>query len=124
MLLIVDAIINLILGILLLTFNSTVVFLLGIPKTDQLFYPSVFGAVLIGIGIALFVERFKTIERIRGLGLYGAVIINLCGGIVLAAWLLFGNLIMPLRGFIFLGSLVMLLIAISLLELRANKKLS
>jgi hypothetical protein len=117
MLLIIDAVINLILGLLLLTFNSFTVDLLGVPPTDQTFYPSVFGAVLIGVGIALLIERFKPNEKVLGLGLHGAIIINLCGGIVLAGWLLFGRLIIPFKGQIFLWLLVIFLIVISLLEL-------
>jgi hypothetical protein len=50
------------------------------------------------------------------LGLGGAIAINLCGGLVLAVWLLSNKLSLPLRGQIFLWSLVMLLVGISVLE--------
>jgi hypothetical protein len=49
-------------------------------------------------------------------GLGGAIAINLCGGIVLAAWLLSDKLTLPLRGHIFLWFVVLLLIGLSLLE--------
>jgi hypothetical protein len=52
-----------------------------------------------------------------GIGLGGAIAINLCGGLVLAAWMLFGGLSLPLRGSVFLWTLVVLLVTISLAEL-------
>ena len=65
--LLVDALINLIIGIILLLFNQFVD-LLGIPPTNQLFYPTIFGGVLIGIAIALIVEYFRRSENFVGLG--------------------------------------------------------
>jgi hypothetical protein len=115
-LLMVDATINLVLGVLLIIFPAWLVSLLGVPKAVPGFYAGILGGVLFGIGIALLVERFR---GEGGLGLGGAVSINLCGGAVLAGWLLFGNLNLPLRGQIFLWVLVMLLVGISSLELLA-----
>jgi hypothetical protein len=109
-----DAIINLLLGILLIIFSPEIVSALGVPVSDSAFYPNILGAVLFGIGIALLIERFKGSS---GLGLLGAVSINICGGIVLAAWLVHGSLEIPLYGKIFLWSLVLLLVGISSLEL-------
>jgi len=50
--LLIDALINLILGVLLAVFPRNVVEVLGVPDTDATFYPSILGAVLIGIGMA------------------------------------------------------------------------
>jgi hypothetical protein len=75
------------------------------------------GGVLIGIGIALLIERSRGRS---GLGLAGAISINLCAGLVLAGWLLFGSLDLPLRGQLFLWLLVVLLVGISGVELRAR----
>ncbi len=91
-LLTLDAVINLTLGALLVVFPDPVVSALGIPGTDVTFYPSILGAVLVGIGIALVVER---VRGATGLGLVGAVSINLTAGLVLAAWLAFGSLALP-----------------------------
>jgi hypothetical protein len=111
-----DAAINLILGILLMAFPAGLVKALGIPMTDPSFYATILGGVLFGIGLALLVECYRKSSRFVGLGLGGAIAINLCGGFVLAAWLLSDKLTLPLRGQIFLWSLVVLLVGISLLE--------
>ena len=72
---------------------------------------------MFGIGIALTLEWVRPEAGLGGLGLAGAIAINLCGGLVLAAWLLFGSLDMPLRGYLFLWALAILLLAISSVEL-------
>lgn len=116
-LLLADALINLILGILLATFPKTVVELLGVPDTDVTFYPSILGAVLIGIGAALVIEYFRKPTGPTGLGLHGAIAINLSGALFLVGWLLIGKLDTPLRGGVFLWSVAAVLIAISMAEL-------
>ena len=111
-----DAAINLILGILLMAFPEGLVRALGLPTADPSFYPKILGGVLFGIGLALLIECYRKSNRFVGLGLGGAIAINLCAGFVLAVWLLTGNLSLPLRGQIFLWFLVLLLAGISLLE--------
>jgi len=117
MLLLVDAMINLGLGILLLLFPQTLVAALGVPSAESAFYPSILGAVLFGIGLALLVER----SRGGGLGLGGAVAINLSGGLVLGLWLLFGGLEIPVRGQLLLWGLTALLLGISTIEMLAPR---
>lgn len=120
-LLIIDAVINFILGFLLLLtipFPDQMTDLLGAPAIDNAFYSSIFGAVLVGIGIALLMESKRTKPRqLVGLGLGGAVVINLCGGAALISWLLFGDLNLSLGGLIFLWTLSLILIIISGLEI-------
>ena len=111
-----DAAINLILGILLMAFPVGLVKALGVPISDPPFYATILGGVLFGIGLALLVECYRKSNRFVGLGLGGAIAINLCGGFVLAAWLLSDKLTLPLRGHIFLWFLVLLLVGISILE--------
>jgi hypothetical protein len=111
-----DAAINLILGILLMVFPAGLVKALGIPMSEPPFYATILGGVLFGIGLALLVECYRKSNRFVGLGLAGAIAINLCGGFVLAVWLLSDKLTLPLRGHIFLWFLVLLLVGISLLE--------
>ncbi|MGD9181813.1 MAG: hypothetical protein PVG15_10085 [Desulfobacterales bacterium] len=111
-----DAAINFILGILLLVFPSKLVKALGVPMADSSFYPSILGGVLLGIGLALLIESYRQSNRLIGLGLGGAIAINLCGGFVLAIWLLYGSLNLPLRGQIFLWALVLLLVGLSSIE--------
>jgi len=116
-LLTIDGLINLLLGLVLLVFPSTVVTYLGLPEAPSKFYPNILGGVLFGIAIALFVESRNSAGSTAGLGLLGAVLINLCGGLVLGAWLLSGDLDLPLRGSVFLWTLFALLVGISAVEL-------
>jgi len=116
-LLLTDAIINLLLGVLLIFYPTPVVKFIGIPLVEKAFYVSILGAVLFGIGIALLIEKYKENLGFNGLGRGGAIIINICGGIALAWWILFGSLTIPLRGYILLWLLVAILIGISLIEL-------
>lgn len=119
-LLILDALLNLALGLLLIIFPPALVEWLGIPETTSAFYPNLLGAVLFGIGIALLLERYGVDRGIRGLGLAGAVSINLCGALVLAGWLLFGNMALPVRGYVFLWLIVGILVVISLVEITVD----
>lgn len=123
-LLILDALINLALGVLLVCFPAQAVQTLGLPDFEQTFYPSILGAVLIGIAIALCIESWRKQPAFVGLGLGGAIAINLCGGLALAGWLLFGGLEIPIRGRIILWTLVVVLVGISGIELwvqRSNR---
>lgn len=119
-LLTVDSIVNLALGLLLIWFPRRLIEALGIPDAPSAFYPSVLGAVLFGIGLALWLERSNDRSQTSGLGLVGALTINLCGGIVLALWLIFGQLALPVRGVVGLWALVLFLVGISVLELNAR----
>jgi hypothetical protein len=121
--LLVDAFINLLLGVLLLAFSPKIVYFLGIPSTDNNFYPTILGAVLFGISIALIIEAYrKNTNASAGLGLIGAICINICGGIVLLLWLLFGGLNLPAKGLVFLWTLDIILVVISTIELFLNLK--
>jgi hypothetical protein len=115
--LLIDATVNLILGILLVAFNRGIAGFLGVPYAENYFYPNILGAVFIGITIALVVEAFRKKTEYTGLGLIGAVCINICGGLVLIFWLVFGNLGLPPQGGIFLWTLAILLLVISGIEL-------
>ena len=115
--LILDAAINLILGCLLVIFPLKVFQFLGLPIEAPPFYASILGAVLVGIGIALLTEHLRGSGEMVGLGLGRAIVINLYGGLVLATWLVSGKLSIPLRGHLVLWGLVVILVAISGLEL-------
>jgi hypothetical protein len=120
--LLVDAAINFILGFPLLTFPLRVVQFLGMPEVQSKFYPSIFGAVLIGIAFALSIEYFRKPSGIVGLGLGGAVSINLCAGLALGVWLLSGQLEIPSRGKVILWTLAAVLIIISGIGLAVHRK--
>ncbi len=108
---------NILLGLVLAMFPAPVARILGLPDVEQAFYPSLFGAVLIGIGVALLLERFRRAEHLIGLGLSGALIINLCFGIALAAWLTVADLVLPFRGYLVLWILVAVLVGFGSVEL-------
>jgi hypothetical protein len=116
-LLAIDGAVNVVLGILLLLFPAGVAGVLGLPSTNTNFYVSILGAVIFGIGVALFVELYGAPSGIRGLGLAGAIAINLCGGGALALWLLIGRFGIPLRGYVLMGVLAALVLGIGLAEL-------
>ena len=113
----VDGVINLVLGVLLMAFPEGVVETLGVPQTEDRFYPTVLGAVLFGMGVALLLEANRLPGGIIGLGLGGAVAINLAAAAVLVVWLVWGDLVIPTRGRVLLGILSAGLVAISSFEL-------
>ena len=115
-LLLIDSIINLFLGIVLLAYSKPVVELFGLPKSDFYFYPNILGAILFGIGISLIIE-YKRKSEFIGLGLGGAISINISGGIVLFIWLVSGRMVLPIQGYIILWILDILLFGISFFEL-------
>jgi len=84
----IDAFTNLLIGIVLLLIPSGLMDFLGLPPTGTYFYASLLGAVIFGIGLALVLELFAERLHFHGLGLHGAIVINLCGAAVLLAWLL------------------------------------
>ena len=119
-LLTVDAIINLLLGIVLVVFPGWALRMLDMQDDGSRFLASILGAVLFGIGVALLLERSNKTPRAAGLGLGGAVSINVAGGIVLAAWLIAGGLALPTVSTVLLWSLVAVLIGLSAIELASH----
>jgi hypothetical protein len=91
-LLLADAVINLALGVLLLLYPQWLAAALGMPPVATNFFPNVLGGVLFGIGLALLIAHHGGSQ---GLGLDGAIAINLCGAGVVAGWLIVGNTTHP-----------------------------
>jgi fluoride ion exporter CrcB/FEX len=125
-LLLIDSFINLVLGILLIIFPKSVVHWMGLPLPVTRFYVNILGAVFIGIALALAWEARRGSNNLKlvGLGVVGAAAINLCGGAMLAVWLITGKLDLTLAGSIFLWLLVILLVGISTLELIQHRRIS
>lgn len=115
--LLIDASINLFLGIILLIYSNGLVKFFGLPQVASRFYPNILGGVFVGITIALVVEHFRKMGGLVGLGLGGALIINLCGGFTLFFWLMSGSLSIPITGKIILWILFYVLVIISGFEL-------
>jgi hypothetical protein len=116
-LLFIDAVINLLLGSLLLLYPLGIADWLGVPVAASAFYPTILGGVLIGIGLALLIEARGGMRGARGLGMAGAIAINLCGAGVLAVWLVAMPPAIPLRGMILLGAIAVAVLGLALIEL-------
>ena len=81
-------------------------------------YPRIFGGVLIGIAIALALEAVA--PAYGGLGLGGAVAINLSGALVVIGCLVSHQPRLALRGRLVLWIVVAILAALSAVELLAT----
>jgi hypothetical protein len=112
-----DGIGNVVLGLALVIIPREVSQFLGLAPTGGTLYAVVLGAVFVGIGVALFVHRFR--PSAGGLGLAGATSINLVFGVALAGWLVFGEVNLLARGALILWVSVVLLFGISLVEILA-----
>ena len=119
-LLAIDAFVNLLLGVLLLSFPAGVLGLLGLPPTNTYFYATILGGVIFGIGVALCIEWWGAPQDVRGLGLGGAIVINLCGAGVLLTWLLLGGLDLPTRGQVVLWGVAVVVLGIGIAEIAAR----
>lgn len=119
-LLLIDGIINLVLGALLLLYPLGSARFLGVPASDSSFYPTLLGAVIFGIGVALLTERYGFSQGIRGLGLAGAIAINLIGGGCLLIWLLMVPLELPAHGLALLWTVAVLVLMVGIVELMAG----
>ena len=117
LLLFVDGIVNLVLGVLLVFFPAQIMVSLDLPGVETFFYVNILGAVLFGIGLALLLEYFTGRIGITGLGIGGAIAINLCGGGALVYWLLFGNLDLTPGGEIFLWGIAIVVLGVGMIEL-------
>ena len=116
-LLVIDGVVNLLLGVLLLLFPFGAASLLGVPVPNTHFYPTILGAVIFGIGLALLIEVGGQPYGIRGLGMAGAIAINFCGAGILILWLLVAPLSLPLRGYIVLWAIGLLVLIIGIVEM-------
>ena len=117
LLLLIDGIVNLLLGMLLLLFPFGVAQIFGVPQGDGNFYPTILGAVIFGIGIALLIDVYGKPRGTHGLGLPGAIAINFCGAGVLTIWLIMVPFNIPLRGHIVLWTIALVVLALGFIEL-------
>ena len=70
-----------------------------------------------GLGVALLIDAYGEPRGIRGLGIAGAIVINFCGAGILTVWLVFTSLSLPLRGYIILWAIAIVVLAIGCIEL-------
>jgi hypothetical protein len=116
-LLIIDGVINLLLGALLLCFPLGIAAVLGVPSPAHAFYATLLGAVLFGIGVALLIDVFGAARGLRGLGMAGAIAINFCGAGALVLWLIVAPPDIPLRGRVLLWSIAIVVLTVGLVEM-------
>jgi hypothetical protein len=108
---------NVLLGLPLLVAPGRVSGFLGLPAGGGDLYPVILGSVFVGIGAALLLEWSR--PSAGGLGIAGALVINLVFGVALVAWLLFAGGGVPIRGRILLTGLAFVLFGFVGLEARA-----
>jgi hypothetical protein len=123
-LLLLDGIGNVALGLILLLLPHQVIRFLSASMASEPMFVSILGAILFAIGVALLLEALKKSPEHVGLGLTGAVLINLSFAIVLALWLIFGDLNLYPRGSLVLWILVVVLIGFGGREMLALKRCS
>ena len=123
-LLAIDAFVNFTLGLTFIFYPQLIVTLIGVEISALSTVINIlkatiaiFGGVLTGIGIALLLESLHRPKGLVGLGLGGAVVINLCGGIILSGWLIFGNLVIPKLMLVLLWILLAILVVLSVIEI-------
>jgi hypothetical protein len=116
-LLLIDGIVNLAVGLVLLCYPLGIGDYLELPKSDDNFYPVVLGALIFSIGIALLIERKYYERKIRGLGIEGAIIINIITSSALIIFLIFGNLNISIVGSIILWFVGILVFIIGVVEI-------
>ena len=119
-LLLFDAIVNLILGIVLLLFPLGIAEPLGLPVPSTYFYSFILGGVLFGIGLALLMGQLSMIRKYKGLEIGGAIVINFCGSIALLVCLAIIRPEMPLHGRILLWGIGILVLVIGIVEVKAG----
>lgn len=112
----IDASVNLLLGLILVLAPAGAIRILGLPNAGTYFYTTVLGSVLIGIGIALLLS----LKSFAGLGLLGAIVINLCGAAAAAVWLLLAPSWVSDRGRAVLWLAVVVVFGIAIVELLAK----
>jgi len=119
-LLVIDALVNLLVGLLLLIFPWGILTFLGLPPVHSYFYSSLLGAVIFGIGLALVLEVYGEKWQLRGLGIAGAIAINLCGGMALLFWLLFSALELSVLATLTLWIICIVVLLVGLAELKSE----
>lgn len=102
-------------GIVLIAMPRLAIKLLGLPFGDNAFWPRLLGGVLIGLAGAFYMEG--AVAGSKGLGLGGAILINLAAAGAVAGHIVLNRSSGASRGRLILWLLVALLFLLSLIEI-------
>ena len=102
-------------GVTFALFPLTAAKVLGLPAGGSGFWPRLLGAMLIGLAGAAFIEGRAT--GAGGLGMAGAVVINLVAAGMLVALLVFQRAAVTWRGKALLWMLAAALVVLGLVEI-------
>lgn len=111
----IETLLKLSAGLLLVLAPGGVIRLFGLPRTDTGFWPRLLGAVLVGLGGALFLEG--RVAGSHGLSLAGCVIVNVSAVSIMTTLLVLEAGPPSVRGRATMWMLVLLLILLSILEI-------
>ena len=111
LLLLAHALLFLAMGAILAALPAGTITALGLPASQPGFYRRLLGTTLIGIGLALMMNALP--GGLSGLGLDGAIAVNLLVAVALAFLLLTGARKTPAQGKRLLWLLVLVLVGLS-----------
>jgi hypothetical protein len=115
-LILIDALVNLGLGLAFVASPSAYFRVLGLPVPSTRLYTAILGAVLIGIGLALILW----LRSHEGLGPSGAIAINLLGSLAALVWLTAHWSLTAATGRFLVASVAGAVLVLAVLELRAG----
>ena len=111
----IETVLKLAAGAALLLFPVATARVLGLPRAEVSFWPLLLGGVLAGVAAAAFLEGF--VKNSHGLGLAGAMAINLAGAATIATLLVAGNDVTTRRGRLALWLAAIVLAGLAFVEL-------
>lgn len=104
-------------GLGLVMAPNVVAHLLGLPSARPSLWPRLLGAVLLGLAVASYIEG--ALPGSRGLGLGGAIAINLASAALIFSLIVLNRGVATGRGRFALAVLAALLVLLSLFEIAA-----
>ena len=110
-----DALLKLAAGLPLAILPQAAIAVFGLPRVQNGFYARLFGAVLVGLALAVIVEG-RSGHTQAGLGPGGALAINITGGVFLIGQVVLGRSDMSMRGRLLCWGIVAALSVLSIAE--------
>jgi hypothetical protein len=113
----IEALLRGALALVLILAPKSMIAALGLPRTEATFWPRLLGAVFAGMAAAAYIEGHFKVQS--GLGLGGAVAVNITTAFAILTGLVVGGLDVPRRGRLLLWLCSGALILLALFELAA-----